>query len=76
MLLLNCYYNASPKLQNSDGKKMEKPIYRADHVGSLLRPDSIKNARKAYNETSSINATDLKGVEDQAIEELILMQGY
>jgi len=53
---------------------MEKPIYRADHVGSLLRPDSIKNARKAYNETSSINATDLKGVEDQAIEELILMQ--
>ena len=60
--------------KSSDGKKMEKPIYRADHVGSLLRPDSIKNARKAYNETSSINATDLKGVEDQAIEELILMQ--
>ena len=53
---------------------MKKPIYRADHVGSLLRPDSIKNARKAYNETSSIDATDLRSVEDHEIKNLILMQ--
>ena len=53
---------------------MKKPIYRADHVGSLLRPDSIKNARKVYNETSSINAKDLKDVEDHEIKNLILMQ--
>ena len=53
---------------------MEKPIYRADHVGSLLRPDSIRNARKAYNETSSIDATDLRSIEDHEIKNLILMQ--
>ncbi len=47
--------------------KPDYPVY-------CIRPDSIKNARKAYNETSSINAKDLKDVEDQAIEKLILMQ--
>jgi 5-methyltetrahydropteroyltriglutamate--homocysteine methyltransferase len=41
-------------------------IYRADHVGSLLRPDEVKQARASFNE-GSINAEQLKEVEDNAV---------
>lgn len=50
------------------------PPYRADHVGSLLRPQSVKDARKKYFEEKSISAEDLKAVEDEAIPGLIRMQ--
>ena len=40
--------------------------YRADHVGSLLRPDEVKQARASFNE-GSINAEQLKEVEDKAV---------
>ncbi|MDJ0931719.1 5-methyltetrahydropteroyltriglutamate--homocysteine S-methyltransferase [Breoghania sp.] len=45
-----------------------------DHVGSLLRPDSVKTARKTFFEDKSISATDLKKVEDAAIIDVIKMQ--
>ena len=50
------------------------PPYRADHVGSLLRPDSVKAARKQFFEDESISAEDLKAVEDAAISDAIAMQ--
>ena len=40
--------------------------YRADHVGSLLRPDEIKQARVSFSE-GSINSDQLKEVEDKAV---------
>ena len=46
---------------------LAKPPYRADHVGSLLRPDSVKKARKRYFEDKAISAEELKEVEDAAI---------
>ena len=51
-----------------------KPPYRADHVGSLLRPDSVKRARKRYYDEKSISAEELKAVEDEAIVSIIKMQ--
>ena len=51
-----------------------KAPYRADHVGSLLRPDSVKAARKKFYEDKSISADELKAVEDEAIRDLIKMQ--
>lgn len=50
------------------------PPFRADHVGSLLRPDSVKQARKKFYEDKSISATDLAAVEDAAILSSIKLQ--
>lgn len=50
------------------------PPFRADHVGSLLRPDSVTAARKAHFEDGKISAEELKEVEDAAIPNLIRMQ--
>jgi len=52
----------------------KKFIPRADHVGSLLRPASITQARKQFFEDHSISAIDLKKIEDDAIPQVIKMQ--
>ena len=52
----------------------KKPIFRADHVGSLLRPQAVKDARKACLEDGSINADVLSSVEDEAISQAVIMQ--
>ena len=52
----------------------KKPIFRADHVGSLLRPQTIKDARKACLEDGSINTDALSRVEDEAICQAVIMQ--
>lgn len=41
-------------------------IFRADHVGSLLRPPEVHEARTAYRE-GRLGADELRGVEDRAI---------
>ena len=41
-------------------------IYRADHVGSLLRPSEVKEAKSAYRD-GRIELSELTAVEDQAI---------
>ena len=41
--------------------------YRADHVGSLLRPASVKQARKAHFEDGAMPADELRAIEDEAI---------
>ena len=50
-----------------------KPPYRADHVGSLLRPAALKEAR-AERERGEIDAAALKAVEDREIEKVIKKQ--
>ena len=50
------------------------PPFRADHVGSLLRPESIVLARRKFFKDKSISGEELKKVEDIAIPELIMMQ--
>ena len=52
----------------------KKPIFRADHVGSLLRPQTVKDARKACLEKGSIDAVTLSQVEDDAIRQAVVMQ--
>ncbi|HWV55500.1 5-methyltetrahydropteroyltriglutamate--homocysteine S-methyltransferase [Pseudorhodoplanes sp.] len=47
-----------------------KPPFRADQVGSLLRPESLKEARRQFAE-GKISAADLKEKEDKAILEAI-----
>ena len=53
--------------------KRTKPPFRADHVGSLLRPASLKQAREKRAK-GEISAVDLKAVEDREIERVIKKQ--
>jgi 5-methyltetrahydropteroyltriglutamate--homocysteine methyltransferase len=50
-----------------------RPPFRADHVGSLLRPAKLKEARAA-RERTSIGAQQLKAVEDECIRDVIRKQ--
>ena len=47
--------------------------FRADHVGSLLRPDYLKDARARFA-TGAIGAGELRAVEDKAIREAVALQ--
>jgi 5-methyltetrahydropteroyltriglutamate--homocysteine methyltransferase len=51
-----------------------KFIPRADHVGSLLRPDTVKAARKQHYENGALSAAELASIEDGAITDLVRMQ--
>lgn len=51
-----------------------KAPYRADHVGSLLRPQSVKDARQAHLVDKTLDAAGLKEVEDSAIKDSVAMQ--
>jgi 5-methyltetrahydropteroyltriglutamate--homocysteine methyltransferase len=53
----------------------KKPPYRADHVGSLLRPARVAEARKKfYTDAPTITADELREIEDAAIADAIKMQ--
>src|ERR1700747_211005 len=49
------------------------PPFRADHVGSLLRPPALKDAR-AKRERNEITADALRAIEDREIEKAIRKQ--
>jgi 5-methyltetrahydropteroyltriglutamate--homocysteine methyltransferase len=50
-----------------------KPPYRADHVGSFLRPKALLDAREARR-TGSIDDAALRAVEDTAIRDIVRFQ--
>ncbi|MEX2318543.1 MAG: 5-methyltetrahydropteroyltriglutamate--homocysteine S-methyltransferase, partial [Bauldia sp.] len=50
-----------------------KPPFRADMVGSLLRPDALKEAR-AKRASGEITADQLRAVEDREIEKVVARQ--
>jgi 5-methyltetrahydropteroyltriglutamate--homocysteine methyltransferase len=49
------------------------PPFRADHVGSLLRPPQLLEARRLFAE-GKISGEGLKGAEDSAIRDVVAMQ--
>ena len=49
------------------------PPFRADHVGSLLRPQELHEAREK-KKRNEISAEALRQVEDQAIRDVVKMQ--
>jgi len=50
-----------------------KPPFRADHVGSLLRPPELREAR-AKAKAGQLPAAELKAAEDRAIREAVKKQ--
>jgi 5-methyltetrahydropteroyltriglutamate--homocysteine methyltransferase len=51
----------------------DKPPFRADHVGSLLRPPALLDARDKFA-AGEISSEELKTVEDDAIRDVVRMQ--
>ena len=49
------------------------PPFRADHVGSLLRPAALSEARRRYA-AGSLDGAELEAVEDREIERVIRKQ--
>jgi 5-methyltetrahydropteroyltriglutamate--homocysteine methyltransferase len=49
------------------------PPFRADHVGSLLRPPELLRAREDFAAGHS-SSEELRGIEDEAIREVVRMQ--
>ena len=58
--------------QTKAGKRT-KPPFRADHVGSLLRPQRLLRARAEFAD-GTIDAAELRGIEDEAIREIVHKQ--
>jgi 5-methyltetrahydropteroyltriglutamate--homocysteine methyltransferase len=52
---------------------VEHPVIRSDVVGSLLRPDALRTARRRW-EAGEIGAAEFKRVEDQAVDGAIGLQ--
>lgn len=50
------------------------PPFRADHVGSFLRPKFLLDARDQFFNQKSISAEQLRAVEDKAITEIVKFQ--
>ena len=70
---------APPSLKNEprgNGRSFMQrttPPFRADHVGSLLRPQALKEAR-AKRDRNEITAEALAAIEDREIERAIRKQ--
>jgi 5-methyltetrahydropteroyltriglutamate--homocysteine methyltransferase len=65
-----------PPDNRSTGEIMSErtqPPFRADHVGSFLRPAKLKDARKR-SQSNAIGAAELKQIEDEAIRDIVKMQ--
>jgi 5-methyltetrahydropteroyltriglutamate--homocysteine methyltransferase len=52
---------------------LKKPPFRADHVGSLLRPSELLAAR-AQHQAGEVSAATLREVEDRSIRDAVALQ--
>jgi 5-methyltetrahydropteroyltriglutamate--homocysteine methyltransferase len=57
----------------ASGSRRTSPPFRADHVGSLLRPKRLLQAREDFA-AGRITAADLRAVEDEEIPKAVRMQ--
>ena len=53
--------------------KETMPTYRSDVVGSLLRPDYLKDARQRHD-SGAMSDAEFKQIEDRAVDEAIALQ--
>ena len=64
---------AETETAGTAGGRRTTPPFRADHVGSLLRPQKLLRAREGHA-AGVMSATDLRAVEDDAIRDAVRMQ--
>jgi 5-methyltetrahydropteroyltriglutamate--homocysteine methyltransferase len=56
------------------GSRHKIHTFRADHVGSFLRPAALLEARNRFFKTKDISAEELRATEDAAIREVVKFQ--
>src|SRR3954454_20581460 len=61
------------QVQGTGAGRRTRPPFRADHVGSLLRPAGLLRAREDHA-AGRIDDDDLRGVEDEAVREAVRRQ--
>lgn len=54
-------------------KASDKPPFRADHVGSLLRPEQLATARQQFA-AGTLSRAELTGIEDDCVRAAIALQ--
>jgi 5-methyltetrahydropteroyltriglutamate--homocysteine methyltransferase len=65
---------AEPQTANTiTSGRRETPPFRADHVGSLLRPKPLLDAREEFA-AGRLSGEQLRAVEDDAIRDVVAMQ--
>jgi 5-methyltetrahydropteroyltriglutamate--homocysteine methyltransferase len=64
--------NASAKSMTGQEHKVQ--TFRADHVGSFLRPSALLDARNRFFKTQDISAQELRATEDAAVREVVKFQ--
>ena len=74
-LQLKCLYLRywQVKLATARGSMNGKPPFRADHVGSLLRPQELIAARHQLR-NGEISQSELREIEDRAIRDIVQFQ--
>jgi methionine synthase II (cobalamin-independent) len=78
MRVLPFLYTDAPPVETALSAKqsmpaLTQPPFRAEHVGSLIRPDTLIRARQAA-EKGEIAPTDLTRIQHEAIREAVRMQ--
>ena len=63
----------SPPSTSSHAPVRQTPPFRADHVGSFLRPRALLDAREEFAK-GAIDAAALRAVEDAAIRDIVAFQ--
>src|SRR5438552_19181722 len=59
--------------ETAAGGRRTTPPFRADHVGSLLRPPELLRARDEFA-SGKLSADELRSIEDDAIRDVVKMQ--
>src|SRR5689334_13365828 len=63
-----------PKEGPTQGRKlMPRPPFRADHVGSFLRPERLRAAREQFA-AGKMPVSELHAIEDECIREVVRAQ--
>jgi len=60
-------------VSSNGGGRRTVPPFRADHVGSLLRPAALMRAREQFA-AGAISAEQLRRIEDDAVRDVVRMQ--
>src|SRR5882762_2740796 len=66
-------HSANSQIRKDEMTKMTKPTYRADVVGSMLRPVELIEARQAMR-AGSLAENDYRAIEDRAVDEALRIQ--
>ncbi len=60
-----------PPVTSAQATTRNIPPFRADHVGSFLRPKALLDARESFR-TGAIGADELRAAEDAAIRGIVI----